>query len=338
MELQDLDKMPEKISDASKKGFWYYFSYIFIILSAVVAAYFVGACFETIPSDPTKTVIGNIFQNNGIIASLAIFVVIFGSYVSGQYISKKRQESVNSKSESDKVDVLNSASAKIEIAADIFKNSANEIKVSIDDFKDSLTEKLDDLEGSLVKKIVEHEDEKRENAVKKHDELMMYRFNYVNEKISEILKDLLISLRASKACVFEMHNGTNNVTGLPFLYADMNYEETSDDKYNTADEFKNINLARYTFISKHIKEGNWCGSTDQLRKEDSKLAAKLDVIDIKYAAMMVLHGQDRPIGFLQIYFSDTDEYPSNKEILSIANTAAQKISALLNANCIEKMI
>lgn len=189
---------------------------------------------------------------------------------------------------------------------------------------------------NIVKSVVDEEERRQVIKQKQHDALIQYRIS-ITPKISNILKDLIINLGAAKVCVFEMHNGTNNVSGIPFLFADMLYEEAKDEKLYTMDEFKNLNLTRYSFIPRHLKEGSWCGTIESLTKEDPKLADKLKIINVEYAAMMLLEGVDRPIGFLQIYF-DTPNHPANKEILSIANAAAQKITSLIDTTALTDIL
>jgi len=179
-------------------------------------------------------------------------------------------------------------------------------------------------------------DDARDYEAKKkeeHDKLIAYRMA-VAPKISNVMKDLIIDTGAAKVAVFEMHNGGNSITGLPFLYADMNYEEARDSEMLTIDEFKNVNLNKYPLICNHFQDGSWYGTTEALAEEDQKLADKLNAIGVTYCAMMVVHGIDRPVGFLNIYF--TGEHESSREILSKANIAAQKISQLLDKSYIIK--
>lgn len=166
-----------------------------------------------------------------------------------------------------------------------------------------------------------------------HDKLIAYRVS-VTPKISNVMKDLIIDTGAAKVAVFELHNGGNSITGIPFLYADMNYEEAKDQAMLTIDEYKNVNLNKYPLICNHFQDGSWYGTTEALAEEDQKLADKLNAIGATYCVMMVIHGVDRPVGFLNIYF--TGEHESSREILSKANIAVQKISHLLDKSYIIK--
>lgn len=310
MEIKDIENIPTTISKVSAHGFTYYFCCVIIVIIAAAWAFLLIS-----PSG------WDWISNHGVWGSLGGLLSILTIFFAGDIINKIK------KSESEK----NSTN---EILVKGFKDLGEKLNKSIDKIN-GINDNFGNLENSLVRKISNVFEEKKQRSIQEHDMLFNYRLEHADGQIRSILKDLLIDLHATKVCVFEMHNGTNNVTGVPFLHADMTYEETADDKYITAEEFKNFNLSRYTFISSHIKEGNWCGSIDDVKKEDPKLAAKLYIIDVKYAAMMVLHGQRRPIGFLQIYFT-SEEHPANKEILSIANVSAQKIAALIDKDLIDQ--
>ena len=93
----------------------------------------------------------------------------------------------------------------------------------------------------------------REKEIQRHKYLVEKRIEN-STKIRFELKDLLIRLGATRAAVCEMHNGTNNLAGIPFLYLDMTYEEISPKVDYVIDNFKNFNLAKYPFITSHIRD------------------------------------------------------------------------------------
>lgn len=310
MEIKDIENIPTTISKVSARGFTYYFCCVIIVIIAAAWAFLLIS-----PSG------WDWISNHGVWGSLGGLLSILAIFFAGDFINKIKKSEIEKNYTN-------------EILINGFKDLGEKLNKSIDKIN-GINDNFGNLENSLVRKISNVFEEKKQRSIQEHDMLFNYRLEHADGQIRSILKDLLIDLHATKVCVFEMHNGTNNVTGVPFLHADMTYEETADDKYITAEEFKNFNLSRYTFISSHIKEGNWCGSIDDVKKEDPKLAAKLYIIDVKYAAMMVLHGQRRPIGFLQIYFT-SEEHPANKEILSIANVSAQKIAALIDKDLIDQ--
>lgn|SRR5574344_1395048 len=189
--------------------------------------------------------------------------------------------------------------------------------------------KQEELIKKYVKESMRQQDAKAAQNKKKHDQLIQYRME-IGPKISNILKDIIIELDASRTCVVEMHNGTNNLSDIPFLYGDMAYEEIDSDLDYSMDEFKNVNLVKYKFIDNHYADGCWIGTREEIEKEDPRFAYALASYGAEYVASIVLQGAERPLGFLLVFFNSTQNLPSHDEILTILGTAAQKVSLLLD--------
>ena len=181
--------------------------------------------------------------------------------------------------------------------------------------------------------------------IKEHNNLIEKRF-YASPIIRSELKDLIIKLGATRASICEMHNGTNNLAGIPFLYLDMTYEEISPKVDYVIDNFKNFNLAKYPFITSHIKDMYWSGSIDDLKKEDPYLASRIKLNDTEYGAYIVLRGYDSTmIGLLVVTFNSDTFLPDEDSLLnSMMSSGGQILSTLLDKTCLyeiaeaEKMI
>lgn len=170
---------------------------------------------------------------------------------------------------------------------------------------------------------------RKEEEQKVHADLSIKRLDH-SALIDVELKNLLIKLEADRASVIEMHNGTNNASGLPFIYGDMAYEQVSKDVNYAQDEFKNFNLAKLPFVAMHYKEGTWIGSTDEVEKDDRYFAAKLRVVDANYGAFVTLEGLNGPLGFLTLHYKDPLIHPNKKEIIAELNHSSQIITGLLD--------
>lgn len=166
---------------------------------------------------------------------------------------------------------------------------------------------------------------------KKHDELVERRIKN-NPKINEILKDVLINLDADRVTVCEMHNGTNNLAGVPFLFADMAYFANAHDVEDISDEYKNVNLSRLPFVANHFDEGIFLKTVEEIEEEDQRFAMKLRIGKTKFFAGMVIRGVKYPIGFLSVTYTEGSAIPSKTEIIAEMNKAAQIISSLLDNN------
>lgn len=274
--IKEIRDTKNKIVKSASKGIKYYIATIYIFVSIVIGAMFLGGLAQKSTTNSQISVTAEIFYTHGISASFCMVLLFVGLYLASKYVGK--------------IDNNEQASE----TAKIITNDA-----------------------SISKKL--------EKEV--HDKLISYRLSIASQ-VSNILKDLIISTDADKVCILEMHNGGTSMTGLPFLYADMNYEESKFPEMYTMEEYKNVNLNKYPLIYNHFNDGSWYGTIEHLQEEDQKLATKLNAIDVKYAVMMVVHGISRPIGFLQVYFKETPS--SAREILSKTNTAAQKIAQLLD--------
>ena len=182
-------------------------------------------------------------------------------------------------------------------------------------------ERINEYEEAMTRKAAE--------VKKEHAELASKRLE-ASPLIDLALKDLIINLDADRAAIIEMHNGTNNTSGLPFIYGDMAYEQISTKVSYAQDEFKNFNLAKLPFVALHYKDKTWVGSTEDIAKEDGYFAAKLRVVNAEYGAFVTIEGINGPIGFLTLHFQSATNHPSKAKIIAEVTNAAQRISTLLD--------
>lgn len=187
----------------------------------------------------------------------------------------------------------------------------------------------------LVNDVEEAQRISQEKDLQRHKYLVEKRIEN-SSKIRFELKDLLIRLGATRAAVCEMHNGTNNLAGIPFLYLDMTYEEISPKVDYVIDNFKNFNLAKYPFITNHIKDMYWSGSIDDLKREDPYLASRLKLNDTEYGAYIVLRGYDSTmIGILVVTFNYNDsDLPDEDSLLNTMMSSGQILATLLDETCL----
>lgn len=201
--------------------------------------------------------------------------------------------------------------------------------------RDIYVEKETQNRKKLVNDVEEAQRISREKEIQRHKQLVEKRIEN-SSKIRFELKDILIRLGATRAAVCEMHNGTNNLAGIPFLYLDMTYEEISPKVDYVIDNFKNFNLAKYPFITNHIKDMYWSGSIDDLRKEDPYLASRIKLNDTEYGAYIVLRGYDSTmIGLLVVTFNYNDsDLPDEDTLLNTMMSSGQVLSTLLDETCL----
>lgn len=159
---------------------------------------------------------------------------------------------------------------------------------------------------------------------------LKFRITEVNPRVDAILYKLLVETKADRAYVMEMHNGTDNPTGMPFVFGHMTYEKMANE--NTPSviyQYDKINLSALTFPNYLIKNKYFIGGIDELKKIDSKLYFRVSENNIKYIAIYSIRTIDVEIGAVGISFFDDSNINKNKIESSLID-ASQKLSILLD--------
>lgn len=167
-------------------------------------------------------------------------------------------------------------------------------------------------------------------AEQKHAKEIEYRLK-VEPQVREILRTVLIQNHASRAFLMELHNGSKNLTGLPFYYGDIKLEETLSTVERVDEGYQNLSLSRFPFFTKCYEDTVWEGSIEDMRKIDDRFASRLESEDVKYIVFYVVHGITAPIGFLGVVFTnDNTEAINYDELRKNCYIAIPKISNLMD--------
>ncbi len=185
--------------------------------------------------------------------------------------------------------------------------------------------------GGIVERVTREtiKDESIEK-VRQHD-IALKKRQFIKPQIDSLLRVTLYDSNADRAFIMEMHNGTNNVSGLPFLYGEMTYENVSEGIAHIEDDYTNINLSRFSFPTYLEKEHIWIGSIEELSKIDSKLTQRLTSNDVTYLAIAHIHGIKNELGFFGITYCNGKVPKSEHEILQIMLKKTQILSTLLDS-------
>ena len=136
-------------------------------------------------------------------------------------------------------------------------------------------------------------------------------------KINDELNLLQVTLDVDRAFIIEFHNGTNNMAMLPFWWGDMTYEVVRNDVFGVRDNWLNISLTRYTFLTTLIENNCWCGSVQDIAKIDEGFAKKLIADDVTYVAFILLYNTDgKPLGTLGVANIESHTHNINNAIVS----------------------
>lgn len=151
----------------------------------------------------------------------------------------------------------------------------------------------------------------------------------ISPQINLLLNNLLDKYNADRAAVVEMHNGTNNVAGLPFIYGAMTYEQVRSGVDHVDEDYVKINLTRFSIPIYMEKYHFFCGSVEELASIDERFASRVVGDGVTYIAGFVLYGLETEIGYLIVTW--TGEPPVRTEgMLSELSATSQRISNLLN--------
>ena len=167
-----------------------------------------------------------------------------------------------------------------------------------------------------------------------HDAAIEVRKN-IKPQIDEILTNTLNDINADRVFVLEMHNGTNNTSGLPFLYVEMTYCQVSENVHHIDEDYINLNLSRFEFPYYLEENHHWYGSIEDLRNVDPKLALRLEANGAKYFAIMTIQGIKNELGYFGVSFTHDITIENTDKLMMRLTQATQKISTLLDKTALE---
>lgn len=168
----------------------------------------------------------------------------------------------------------------------------------------------------------------QEAQINKHDRAIEVRYQNTY-KINKILNEILYRYGADRVCVIEMHNGTKNIAGLPFIYGEMSYEVYSDSIMPVDSEYTRFNLSRLMFPSYMLDNNIFFGDIDDVCEIDEKFGERLISNNSTYICGHTLHGCDNAIGYLGVVWCGDEPDDINGLKNEIA-TYANKLSVLLD--------
>lgn len=162
-----------------------------------------------------------------------------------------------------------------------------------------------------------------------HDEQMNIRKS-IQPKIESILKDVLLATGADRSWVVELHNGSSNTAGLPFVHCSMTYEVFKDSIESIDEDYQNLSLSRFKapqFLHKHKI---WYGKIEEFKKIDKKMADRMVNNGVCYLVISTIETETNELGYFGFTYCNGN-YPSNIKVVA-AETACsiQKLSRLLD--------
>lgn len=149
-------------------------------------------------------------------------------------------------------------------------------------------------------------------------------------QIYAILGTFLEKTRADRAFIVELHNGSNNLNGVPFLHGSVTYDKSREGLEPIDEDYQNLSLSRFSMSTYLHANYNYIGSVEKLRTIDKKLATKLVSNDVKYVAVMTLHNGTNEWGWFGLIYNRETDIPSEKDILNEMMVTSQSITKTLS--------
>ena len=178
--------------------------------------------------------------------------------------------------------------------------------------------------GILVERMEKYKDEK-------HEARKEMRLDNT-PKVQEELDKLRQQYNVSWAAVWELHNNTNNLDGLPFLFASLTYESMNPALTPIAEQFDNVRLSLYplsTYLGKHEI---WCGDVDSLQVIDNSAYHRAKALNIKYLGFKTIDINGETKFLISVAFVDGCEIPDFEKLKQNCIYTSYKIGSLLSVN------
>lgn len=185
------------------------------------------------------------------------------------------------------------------------------------------------LDERIDKGITRVLDERHDDEIATHEAGVEKRMGNMDE-INRSLRECLYITGADRACVLEMHNGTNNTAGLPFIYCEMTYEQVRDGVMPVGDEYAKLNLTRYAFPYYLQNKAYYSGSIKNAMTIDNKIATKMSHDGTEYILVYELTSNGKTIGYLAMTWNDETAVHLTGDIIAKITMMAGDMGALLD--------
>lgn len=171
--------------------------------------------------------------------------------------------------------------------------------------------------------------------LRQHDAKMELRME-MGPKIQSLVDKLTYSSNASRTVVLEMHNGNTGSGGLPFTKCTATYESLNIGIHPVSQQYQDINMSLIPFVHTLVKDGYWCGNTDDLETIDRGLYYKLKSNNTEHFAACAIEGLDnKPIAFLFVSFNskpDSLKYHECQNTRDNIRHVAMELSVILEVS------
>ena len=163
----------------------------------------------------------------------------------------------------------------------------------------------------------------------RHAEKMVERMNNT-PLIQAELDKFRLSTNASWVSIWELHNSTNNLDGMPFLFASLTYESINPVLTPIAEQFDNVRLSLYPLVSYLRENEMWYGSVEDLKEIDNTAYYRAKALGISFLGFRFMEIEGSPNACMSFAFTDEDEIRNKNGLVQSWVLASYKVNSLLS--------
>ena len=176
----------------------------------------------------------------------------------------------------------------------------------------------------------------KQQELVEHDAAIKTR-RAIRPEIDDILHRSLSYLNADRVFIMELHNGTNSMAGLPFIYGEMTYEDAKTGVSHIDEDYVSINLSRFEFPIYLKNNRMFYGTIDELSEIDEKLAMRMKSNEATYIAIISLHGVTNELGYFGLTYCNGNKPADEESIREQLTICSHKLAILLDSASVDNL-
>ena len=176
---------------------------------------------------------------------------------------------------------------------------------------------------------MEASEKQNEQSIAEHAEQMNVR-KEIKPLIDNILMSVLQNTGADRAFILELHNGSSNTAGLPFIHCTMTYEVNRDSIENIDEDYQNLSLSRFNFPMYLHDNTYWMGTVEEFKKIDNKMAIRMQTNRASYLVIATIETETNELGYFGFTFCNGKKPTDIRKITAQTTSSVQKLSRLLD--------
>lgn len=165
----------------------------------------------------------------------------------------------------------------------------------------------------------------------KHAEKMVERMNNT-PLIQAELDKFRFQTDASWVSIWEFHNSTNNLDGLPFLFVSLTYESMNPALTPIAEQFDNVRLSLYPLASYLREHEMWYGTVEELKEIDNTAYYRAKALGITYLGFRIMEVENSPNALMSFAYVEGVDIAEENMLVKNWMMTSYKVNSLLSVN------